>query len=83
MKKSRFAKEQIIDLLMQADQEMCRTGGFSEATLQKWRVEFSRMQVSETQRLRELKSENAKLKRLLIEARLERHALKSVLGSRR
>lgn len=41
------------------------------------------MQVSEAQRLRELDSENAKLKRLLAEAHLDRHAPKSVLGVKR
>ena len=38
------------------------------------------MQFSEAQRLRELESENAKLKRLLAEAHLDMLALKSVLG---
>ncbi|MBT9551121.1 MAG: hypothetical protein IV088_09765 [Hydrogenophaga sp.] len=38
------------------------------------------MQVSEAQRLRELESENSKLERLLTEAHLDMHALKSVLG---
>lgn len=33
--------------------------------------------------LRELESENAKLKRLLAEAHLDMHALKSVLGVKR
>jgi putative transposase len=41
------------------------------------------MQISEAQRLRELESENAKLKRLLAEAHLAMHALKSVLGVKR
>ena len=42
------------------------------------------MQVLEAQRLRELESENAnKLKRLLAEAYLDTHALKSVLWVKR
>jgi putative transposase len=41
------------------------------------------MQLSEAQRLRELESENAKLKRLLAEAHLDMQALKSVLGVKR
>jgi putative transposase len=41
------------------------------------------MQVSQAQRLRELESENAKLKRLLAAAHLDMHALKSVLGVKR
>ena len=49
----------------------------------KWRAKFGGMPVAEAQRLRELESENAKLKRLLAEAPLDMHALKSVLGVKR
>ena len=88
MKKSRFAEEQIIGTLRQAEtrppiKELCRSGGFSDATIYKWRDKFGGMQVSEAQRLRELESENTKLKRLLAEAHLDMHALKSVLGVKR
>ena len=88
MKKSRFSDEQIIGFLRQAEAgkgipELCRSGGFSQATFYKWRAKFGGMQVSEAQRLRELESENAKLKKLLAEAHLDIHALKSVFGVKR
>ena len=88
MKKSRFNDEQIIGFLRQAEAGMaipepCRSGGFSQATFYKWRAKFGGMQVSEAQRLRELESENAKLKKLLAEAHLDIHALKSVFGVKR
>ena len=38
------------------------------------------MTVSEARRLRELEAENAKLKRLLAEAELDKSALKDLLG---
>ena len=88
MKKSRFSEEQIIGYLKQDEagmpiKELCRQGGFSDATFYKWRAKFGGMDVSDAQRLRELESENAKLKKLLAEAHLDIHALKSVFGVKR
>ncbi len=67
MKKSRYSEEQIIGFLRQAEAgmaipELCRSGGFSQATFYKWRAKYGGMQVSDAQRLRELESENAKHK---------------------
>jgi len=85
MKKSRFTDEQIIGFLKQAEagmpiKELCRQGGFSDATFYKWRAKFGGMQATDAKRLRELESENSKLKRLLAEAHLDIHALKDVFG---
>jgi putative transposase len=88
IKKSRNSEEQIIGFLKQADagmpvKELCRKGGFSDATFYQWRAKFGGMDVSEAKRLKELEGENAKLKKLLAEAHLDMHALKSVLGVKR
>ena len=48
-----------------------------------FRSKFGGMEVSDAKRLRELEGENAKLKKLLAEAHLDMHALKSVLGVKR
>ena len=66
-----------------SDLELCRKGGFSDATFYKWRAKFGGMEASDAKRLKELEGENAKLKKLLAEAHLDIHALKSVFGVKR
>ena len=88
MKKSRFTKEQMIGFIKQAEagipiKDICRKGGFSDATFYKWRAKYGGMDVPDAKRLRELEGENAKLKKLLAEAHLNMHALQSVLGVKR
>ena len=87
-KKSRYSEGQIIGFLKQADagmpiKELCRKGGFSDATLYKRRAKFGGMDVSDAKRLKELEGENGKLKKLLAEAHLDMHALRSVFGVKR
>ena len=85
MKKSRSIEEQLIGVLKEAEagaktKELCRLHGISEATFYNWKAKYSGMTVSEARRLKELESENAKLKRLLAEAELDKAALKDLLG---
>ena len=88
MKKSRFTDEQIIGFLKQVEggvpvKDLCRKHGFSDATFYKWRSRFGGMDVSEAKRLRELESENTKLKKLLAEAMLDIESLKVVARGKR
>ncbi len=88
MRKSNYTEEQIIGFLRQVEagmpvKELCRKHGFSDASFYKWRAKYGGMNVSEAKRLKELESENGKLKKLLAEAHLDIHALKSVFGTKR
>lgn len=85
MKRKRFTEEQIIGILKQAEagvskQEVCRKNGITEQTFYRWRSKYGGMQVSEAKRLKELETENRKLKQLLAEAHLDNAALKEVLS---
>ena len=84
MKKSRFSEGQIVGFLKQAEagmpiKELCRTGGFSDATFYKWRAKFGGMDASDAKRLKDLEGENAKLKKLLANSMLEIDAMREVL----
>ena len=85
MKRTRFSEEQIIGVLKEAEagaktKELCRKHGISDATFYNWKAKYTGMTVSEARRLRELEQENARLKKLLAEAELDKAALKDLLG---
>ncbi|MBP6535274.1 MAG: IS3 family transposase [Xylophilus sp.] len=81
------AAAQIINFIKQAEaglpiKELCRKGGFSDATFYKWRAKYGGMDVPDAKRLRELEAENNKLKKLLAEAHLDIHALNTAFGGK-
>lgn len=85
MKRSRFSEEQINSILKEQEAgvsvaDLCRKHGVSDASIYKWKAKFGGMDVSEARRLRTLKDENAKLKRMLADAMLDNVALKDLLG---
>ena len=74
--KKRFTESQIIGFLREAEagppiKELCRKHGFSEASYYLWRSKFGGMSISDAKRLRELETENTRLKKLLAESILE------------
>ena len=82
--KRRFSEEQIIGILKEQEagfpvKEIIRRHGVAEQTFYRWKSKFGGMEVSDAKRLRELEQENAKLKRLLGEAELDKAALKELV----
>ncbi|QHM94292.1 MULTISPECIES: IS3 family transposase [Kosakonia] len=83
--KKRFSDEQIIIILREAGadisaRELCRKHAISDATFYTWRKKFGGMEVPEVKRLKSLEEENARLKKLLAEAMLDKEALQVALG---
>ena len=88
MKQSRFSDSQIIAVLKQAEggtpvPALCREHGISSATFYKWRAKYGGMEAEDARRLKELESENNRLKRLLADAHLDIEALKIGFGVKR
>ena len=81
--KKRFSEEQIIRALKRNEagenaKSLCRELGISRPTFYKWKSRFSGLEVNEARRLKELESENGKLKRLVAEQALDIIALKDI-----
>ncbi len=84
MKRKRYSEEKIISILKEHEAgasvpDLSRRHGVVENTIYRWKSKYGGMEVSEARRLRELESENAKLKRLLAEAELDKAALKELV----
>jgi transposase-like protein len=87
-KKKRHSPEQIVVKLRDAD-VMLNTGKdlaavlqtleVSEQTYYRWRNQYGGMKSEEAKRLKELENENARLKRLLADAELDKAILKEAL----
>jgi len=59
--------------------DLCRKHGFSDGSYYLWRSKFGGMSVSDAKRLKELESENGRLKRLLADSLLENEVTREVL----
>lgn len=83
-----YSDEQIVGFVREAEKtevtiaEFCRHKGFNEGTFYKWKRRFGSMQVAEVKRLRELESENARLKRLLADRLIEIDAMQELLAKK-
>lgn len=87
MKRGRFTEDRIIGILEVHEAgvsvaDLCRKHGVSDATCYKWKAKYGGMDVSEAKRLKGLANENARLKRLLADAMLDKAALRDLLGKR-
>jgi putative transposase len=82
--KKGHTEEQILRALHQAEggtkvADICRKHGVSEATYYVWKKKYSGLGLSELRELRQLREENAKLKRLVADLSLDRHMLQEIV----
>lgn len=82
MRKSRFAEEQMVAVLHDADRasvaKAARKRRVSDAAIYAWRKHFGQMEASDVKRLKVLELENARLKKLLAERDLDIEVLKEI-----
>jgi putative transposase len=81
--KKRFTEEQIIKILQrnkhgETPKDLAREVGIATPTFFVWKKKFKDMTVNEAKKLRELESENARLKKLVADQALDIVMLKEV-----
>jgi putative transposase len=59
-------------------EEVCRQLEIAESTWHRWLAQYGGMKANDAKRLRELEGENARLKKLLAEAELDKSMLKEL-----
>ena len=84
MRKKRMTETQILKVLKEEEsgvsiKDLARQHGVSEATIYNWKAKYGGMSSSELQRLKDLETEHARLKKLYANLSLEHDALKDGL----
>ena len=87
MKRKQYTTEQIVGFLKAHEAgakvaDLTRKHGFSEQSFYRWKSKYGGLEVSDAKRLKELEHENARLKKLLAEAELDKAMLKDVLSKK-
>lgn len=85
MRQRRWTQDQILEVLRAAAvpgariRETCRVHGVSLSCFYRWRHKFEGMELSQGRQLREVESENLRLKQLLATRDLELDAMQRLL----
>ena len=82
MKKTRFTDEQIVAILREADEkpvpEIAKKHGVSAQTIYAWRKHYGTLEPSDVKRLRQLETENGRLKKMVADRDLEIDVLNEI-----
>ena len=84
MKRSKLSETQIINMLNdteagQAVNDVCRKYGIGNSTYYKLKSKYAGLELSELKRLRELETENLRLKQMYADISLEHKILKDIV----
>ena len=84
MSKSRHSEAQVIGALKQVEagrkvDDVAREQGVSKHTIYAWKAKYGGMDVSEAQEVKQLREENARLKKLVADLSLDKDMLQSVI----
>jgi putative transposase len=84
VKRKRFSVEQITAVLKQAEGgisvgDVCRQAGVSEQTFYRWKKVYGSMLPGEAREVKQLREENARLKRVVADLTLDKVMLQDVI----
>ena len=84
MSMSKYTEAQIIGAVKQVEagrkaDEVAREMGVSKYTIYAWKQKYGGLEVAEAQELKQLRDENARLKKLVAELALDKDALQFVI----
>jgi putative transposase len=87
MKKSKFSEYQIIAILKEVEQgqkvgDVCRQHGISNSLYYQWKSKYGGLEASELRRIKDLESENARLKKMYADLSLVHDALKDAMAKK-
>lgn len=84
MKGKRYTEEQIFRVLKEAESgtkvaDLCRQHGISENTYFRWKSKYAGLELSDLKKMKEVETENSRLKRIVADQALQIDAMKEVL----
>jgi putative transposase len=87
MEKRGHSEEEILRVLREAESgdtvvEICRKHGISQQSFYLWKKKYAGLGLQELRELRQLRDENAKLKRLVADLSLDRHVLQEIIAKK-
>lgn len=86
--RKRHSEEQVISILREAEVSgtevgaICRKHNISPHTFARWRSKYGGMEVSDARKLKDLETENSRLKRMVAEQLLVIEGLKEFAGKK-